>query len=166
MWATANQTLINGKKVPGLLDIKGGGIDPQQRQAMVQAMQQLGLPAGWSPNLSCETATQVSVQEQLRKAKMEGCQVDVTEQRLDSLKFKLACTPKAGANELGAGALQGTGEVTGIGSSEVKMGYRAQTTVQGKPWRFDSESVSKWVGADCKRPPAGVDPAWVGMQAL
>jgi len=161
LWASAHQATMDGKKLPGQLDIKGG-MSPQQRQAIIQAMAQLGLPAGWSPSLSCETATQVSVQETLRKAQMDGCKVNVTDQRSDSLRFKMSCTPTAGQGAH-MGPMSGTGEVTGIGGQEVKMGTRIQASIQGRMVNYESQTVSKWVGADCKHPPAGLDPSMVGM---
>ena len=48
---------------------------------------------------------------------------------------------------------QGEGEYTGVGSAEVRGRYTMTSQYQGQPLKMDSQSVSKWLGSDCSKPP-------------
>jgi len=47
------------------------------------------------------------------------------------------------------------------GGTEARMTMSSRADIQGKPLNVEMKSVSKWIGADCAHPPAGIDPSWV-----
>jgi hypothetical protein len=153
LWATASEVVINGRKMPTLFDIKG--VPQAQKDAMAGAMSQLGLPAGWSPSLNCQTASAVNIQEVMAKAQAQGCTATLTETAGDHVKYKMACKSNAGA-------ASGDGTVTGIGSNQVKYVMNLTGTTMGKPMTYRAISINKYVGPSCANPPAGIDPSWIG----
>lgn len=156
LWAQAHQTLLNGQKLPGRLDVKGA-MPPAQRQAIERAMQTLGLPAGWSPAMHCQAGSQLDIASSLKDAKAQGCDVKLTDQSGDRVRFAMSCRTPDG------NTAKGEGEYTGVGSAEVRGRYTMTSQYQGQPLKMDSQSVSKWLGSDCSKPPAGIDPSWLSQ---
>jgi len=154
LWADAHLTTINGKKTPSILDIKGA-LKPADRAAIESAMQKIGLPAGWSPAMSCAANGTYDPATIARGASTGACTVTVTEQRRDGARFTVACT----------------GELTGRGQGHVSITDKAQAetafsmdaTYKGQPIKFEQKGLSKWIGADCEHPPAGIDASWMRL---
>ena len=64
LWAEATEVKINGNAMPSGLD----DLDESMRSSIAQAMRKLGLPAGWSPRMSCRTPADLNLQNWLAKA--------------------------------------------------------------------------------------------------
>jgi len=141
-----------------LLILSGVVIDHiPEYQRIQQAAKQLGLPEGGIPSLTCEHKGSFDAREMLAKEKMASeCKVDVLDQRRDGARFSLHCQMPQG------GTSQGSGELTILnGGTEARMSVSSRGEVMGKPLNVEMKGVSKWIGADCAHPPAGIDPGWV-----
>jgi len=153
LWAQSNITTVNGKQ----MQMPNLGAGAQEYQRIQQAAKQIGLPEGGIPSLSCERKGSYDARELLAKEKMASeCKFDVLDQRRDGARFSLRCQMPQG------GVSQGSGEVTILnGGTEARMTMSSRADIQGKPLNVEMKSVSKWIGADCAHPPAGIDPSWV-----
>ena len=156
LWVEASEAKINGNAAPTMLDIDGA-MDEQTRSGIKQAMRKYGLPAGWNPSLSCITAQELNVQQWIKKTS-KNCGNLSTKQSGDKVTFSGTCA-------MGGQTATVKGSAQFNGDKEVVHEARVEGTYQGKPVVSETRSVSKWVGADCNNPPAGIDPAWLGEMA-
>lgn len=152
LWAEAHVSTLNGKRMPSILDIQGA-LKPQERAAIVNAMNQLGLPAGWAPALSCASTSSYDVQALAKSAGDGACTVSIIEQRRDGARFAVSCTGQLNG--------KGQGEVKVLNQVQAESRYSMDGTYQGQPVKFEQKSQSKWIGADCSHPPQGIDPSWL-----
>ena len=154
LWAGTSVTTVNGKtlQMPNM----GNGPAAQEWQRMQQAAKQFGLPEGGTPSLSCERKGSYDGREMLAKEKTgSDCKFDLLEQRRDGARFSLQCKMPQG------GTSTGKGEVTILNGTEARITATSRAEVQGQVLNLEWKSVSKWIGADCAHPPAGIDPSWV-----
>jgi hypothetical protein len=156
LWVEASETKINGNAAPTMLDINGA-MDESTRNGIKQAMRKYGLPAGWSPSLSCVTAQELNVQQWVKKT-ASNCGNLSVKQAGNKFTFSGTCA-------MGGQTANVKGSAQFNGDKEVVQEAQVQTTYQGKPVVSENRSVAKWVGADCNNPPAGIDPAWLGDMA-
>ena len=152
LWASASKVELNGRAMPTLFDING--IPDAKKAQMRQSMAAAGLPAGWNPFLTCETATQVDLQEVLDKMKAQGCTAAITSQTGSRVTASLQCT-----NVSGNGA--GTVEVTGIGTTTVNYVANLSGVMLGQPMTYKGSTVSRFLGSSCTDLPPGVDASMV-----
>ncbi|WP_443750829.1 DUF3617 domain-containing protein [Asticcacaulis solisilvae] len=148
LWASASQAVLNGKTLPTIFDIHG--VPEAKKTQLRQAMAQAGLPAGWNPSLTCETATRIDLQTILGQMKAEGCTPEVTSNSGSRITGKVTCA---------SGPTTGTGtvEVSGIGSAQVTYVLNMTGTISGAPMTYKATTVSKFIGSDCSQLPPGVD---------
>lgn len=155
LWAGAHQTLMNGKPMPNMFDIKGAMTQPE-KDAIAAAMKKLGLPAGWTPTLECATSKTYDVPAIIQKATIDSqCKVEGLTMTGSGASFKLACAQPNGPVMNGAGDIK----VTGTTESQIKLTMAG--TVNGQPVQFEQTTVNKWIGPDCSNPPPGIDLKWL-----
>lgn len=146
LWASASTTRLNGSDMPTLMDVKGA-MTPQQRSGLTAAMERLGLPTGSNLALHCQRTDTYRLPS---PEAMEGCQMKVTPTDARSGTIALSCS----------GTLNGSGrgsyEVTGKTAARQQLSMDA--TSRGLPLKLEQSTVFKWLGDDCTRLPAGIDP--------
>ena len=118
---------------------------PPEQRAQVEAMmarQGMGMAAG-KPNTvrSCITPEMASRNELHPGDK--NCRSTGHSRSGNTVRFKFACE-----NERG-GTAEGEGEFTLVGDTETRGRMWVNATRQGKTFRMDMESSSKWIAADC-----------------
>lgn len=156
LWASASQVTINGNLTPTIFDIKGAMSDAE-KAAMKQAMAALGLPTDANPGLSCETATQIEIEDVMADLKSKGCLTTITEQTPDHINFTADC------NSEGMKA-NGKGSVTGVNTNTVIFHAELNGVFNGVPINYVGKNTTQFVGPDCANPPAGIDPKWIGQK--
>lgn len=126
---------------------------PPEQRAQFEAMmnrQGMGMAAG-KPNTarSCISPEMASRNEFHPGDK--NCRSTGHSRSGNTVRFKFACE-----NERG-GTAEGEGEFTLVSDTETKGKMFVNATRQGKTFRMDMDSTSKWLAADCgdvKPPPA------------
>ena len=149
LWAEATEVKINGNAMPSGLD----DLDASMRSSIAQAMRKLGLPAGWSPRMSCRTPADLNLQNWLAKAAKDCGNLS---SKLSGNKLSVSGTCSQGGS---VAQLKGSAQFNG--DKEMVYQARVETTFRGKQVVSETHSISKWVGADCSNPPPGIDPAWL-----
>jgi hypothetical protein len=155
LWASASEVLVDGKKMPTIFEING--VSEAKKQQLRQSMAAAGLPAGWNPSITCETASEVDIQQVLASMKADGCVGTITSRTQTHITADLQCKSPQG-NSIGKA------DVSGVGSTTVTYVINMTGTLYGKPMTYKASTTSKFLGSDCSTLPAGVDPSMVGAQ--
>ncbi|TAK77009.1 MAG: DUF3617 family protein [Aquabacterium sp.] len=152
LWAEASSSIINGKAMPTIFDVKGG-LPAGEKARIKQVMAKLGLPPNWNPKLQCLTKASFDSAEVIRKA-AASCPSPSVKARGNEISYSARC------QEQGTEA-QVTGNVRAVSDTEIRSNSRVEAQVQGQKVVSEHQTVSKWLGADCTQPPAGIDPQWL-----
>ncbi|MCR5867380.1 MAG: DUF3617 domain-containing protein [Aquincola tertiaricarbonis] len=152
LWASASTTRLNGSNMPTLFDVNGA-MTPEQRSSLTAAMSRLGLPAGSNLALHCQRSDSYRLPA---PQALEGCQVKVSPTNATSGTIALSCSGKL------QGSGRGSYEVTGRTAARQQLSMEA--TSRGLPLKLEQSTVFKWLGDDCERLPAGIDPEMFAVE--
>jgi hypothetical protein len=155
LWASASEVVLNGKKMPTIFEING--VPEAKKQQLRQSMAAAGLPAGWNPSLTCETASEVDIQQVLASMKADGCVGTITSRTPTHITADLQCKSPQG-NSIGKA------DVSGVSTSTVTYVINMTGMLYGKPMTYKASTTSKFLGSDCSNLPAGIDPSMVDAQ--
>lgn len=150
LWIVSTKLTVNGKKMPGILDMKG--ISEIEKQKIRIALKTLGVPADWNPALFCQKSDTIDMNDILRKTKAECANPKVNVNGSD-ITYTAQCI-----GEQGSGTV--TGKVTILSRTESKGEMDVISNIQGKAIKMHHENISKWLGSDCNVLPMGIDPMW------
>ncbi len=152
LWAGASNTTLNGQRLPTVLDIQGA-MQPAERQAIVDAMAQAGLPAGWAPRLECAPTGSLNLAA-IKGA--EGCSANVTSQNASGASFDVVCRGRMNG--------KGHGTVKVIDDRNATGHWTMDGVAMGLPVRMEQSIQAKWIGDSCTDMPPGIDRAWLNRR--
>jgi hypothetical protein len=134
--------------MPTIFEIKG--IPEAKKAALRQSMAEAGLPAGWNPSLTCETASEVNLQKVLADMNAQGCAATLTSRTSTHITADLQCKAPSGSST-------GKADVSGSGTSTLNYVITMNGQIYGKPAIYKASTVSKFIGTNCSQLPAGID---------
>ena len=162
LWVGASETTINGKRLPTLLDIHGA-LSAEQKSQITKAMSAHGLPAGWQPGTMCVTASSYDLNAFLSAAGRQGCALSSVQSTPGHVRFKGRCDlPNPG---LGPTVGDVEGELSLTGKTDWRMETRMTGTIGGYAMTSVSKQVGKWIAADCRAVPKGLEDGLLGGAA-
>lgn len=162
LWVGASETTINGKRLPTMLDIRGA-LSPEQKSQITKAMSTHGLPAGWQPATMCVSASSYDLNAFLSAAGRQGCTLSSVQSTPGHVRFKGHCDlPNSG---VGPTVGEVEGELSLTGKTDWHMETRMTGTIGGYAMTSASKQVGKWIGADCRAVPKGLEANLFGGEA-
>lgn len=156
LWIVANKSTVNGKQLPGILDIKG--IDESEKQRIRNALKSMGMPADWNPSFYCQKSATIDINDILRKVQAE-CPHPTVKVNGSKVTYSGQCRTEQGNADI-------SGNITMISNTQTKGEMDASIVVQGQQIKMHQQDLSKWIGSNCKVPPAGIDPMWIQSEII
>lgn len=151
LWIVANKTTINGKKIPGILDVTG--ISESDKQKIRNAMKNAGLPTDSNPAFYCQQSDTIDINDVLKKVQTD-CPNPSVKVSGSKISYNGKCHTDKGDADV-------SGIITILSKTESRSQMDASINVQGQQLKMHQQDVSKWIGANCDVPPAGIDPMWL-----
>lgn len=151
LWIVANKSVVNGKQLPGILDIKG--INESEKQRIRNALKSMGMPTDWNPSFYCQKSDTIDINDILRKVQAE-CPNPIIKVNGSKVTYSGQCHTEQGNANI-------SGNITMISNTQTKGEMDASIAVQGQQITMHQQDLSKWIGSNCNVPPAGIDPMWI-----
>lgn len=151
LWIVSNKSELNGKKMPGILDIKG--ISESEKQRIRNALKSMGMPTDWNPSFYCQQSDVIDINDVLRKSQAD-CPNPSVKVNGSKITYTAKCRTEQGNADV-------SGSITIVSRTESKSNMDASINVQGQQLVMHQQELSKWIGSDCNVPPKGIDPTWI-----
>lgn len=163
LWVQASQVTIDGQSMG---DLFFGSMDDKAASTIKTSMKHLGLPAGWMPEVQCQTAETLGLQALVQRSVTPECPNPTVAVKGNVISFKAPCAGQMPPETAGGAALAITGSMDGelllVSASETRSTQKAvMTWPGGKTQVSELQTVGKWIGANCKKPPAHIKPEWL-----